>query len=89
MIAHYGRLGNAGFVVGFSAFVGSMLYLGSNISDTTTDAGERPHDPYAHDQWLRENVQAALDDPRPAIPHDRVMARALARINNFARKKLP
>jgi len=26
----------------------------------------------AHDAWFRAKVQAALDDPRPAIPHDEV-----------------
>lgn len=28
----------------------------------------------AHDRWFRAQVQASLDDPRPCIPHDQVMA---------------
>ena len=28
-----------------------------------------------HDAWFRAKVQEALDDPRPAIPHDKVKAR--------------
>lgn len=28
----------------------------------------------AHDQWLRAKVAASLLDPRPAVPHDEVMA---------------
>jgi hypothetical protein len=28
----------------------------------------------AYDRWLRAKVQASLDDPRPNIPHDQVMA---------------
>lgn len=28
----------------------------------------------AYDKWFREKVQASLDDPRPSIPHDQVMA---------------
>ncbi|MGH8389922.1 MAG: type II toxin-antitoxin system RelB family antitoxin [Pseudomonas sp.] len=28
----------------------------------------------SYDRWLRAKVQASLDDPRPSIPHDQVMA---------------
>lgn len=28
----------------------------------------------AHDRWFRAQVQASLDDPRPCIPHDQLMA---------------
>ncbi|HWK47480.1 MAG TPA: antitoxin [Stellaceae bacterium] len=28
----------------------------------------------AYDRWFRAKVQASLDDPRPAIPHDQAMA---------------
>ena len=28
----------------------------------------------AYDLWFRAKVRAALDDPRPGIPHDEVMA---------------
>lgn len=31
-------------------------------------------DPVAHDAWFRAKVQEAIDDPRPAIPHDQVEA---------------
>lgn len=34
----------------------------------------------AYDEWLRSKVQAALDDPRPSIPHDQVMAEMRALI---------
>jgi len=27
-----------------------------------------------HDAWFRSKVQEALDDPRPAIPHEKVKA---------------
>lgn len=37
-------------------------------------------DPEAHDAWFRAKVQEALDDPRPAIPHDEVAER-------FARRR--
>lgn len=28
----------------------------------------------AYDRWFRAKVQASLDDQRPSIPHDQVMA---------------
>ena len=31
-------------------------------------------DPAAHDAWFRAKVREALDDPRPAIPHEEVEA---------------
>ncbi len=31
------------------------------------------HDAYT--RWLADEIQAAIDDPRPSIPHDEVMAR--------------
>ena len=31
-------------------------------------------DPAAHDAWFRAKVQEALNDSRPAIPHDEVEA---------------
>ena len=29
----------------------------------------------SYDRWFRAKVQASLDDPRPAIPHDEAMAK--------------
>ena len=37
-------------------------------------------DAAAYDRWFREQVQEAIDDPRPAIPHDQVMAEMRALI---------
>jgi hypothetical protein len=31
-------------------------------------------DAEAYDRWFRAKVQASLDDARPVIPHDQVMA---------------
>jgi len=28
----------------------------------------------SHDRWLRRKVQESLDDARPGLPHDEVMA---------------
>jgi hypothetical protein len=32
--------------------------------------------------WLKAKVQASLDDPRPNIPHDKVMAGARALLDS-------
>jgi len=40
----------------------------------------------AYDAWFRAKVQASLDDPRPRIPHDEVMARMDAIIAEAERR---
>ena len=40
-----------------------------------------------HDLWFREQIKAALDDPRPGIPHEEVMAETLAIIDRIAARK--
>jgi len=35
---------------------------------------KRAHEAAAYDQWFRAQVQEAIDDPRPSIPHEQVMA---------------
>lgn len=52
------------------------------------DAGNRgranamreAHEAAAYNQWLAVEIQQAIDDPRPSVPHDEVMARMDARI---------
>lgn len=46
-----------------------------------------PTDPAEYDRWFRAKVQAALDDPRPAIPHEQVMAEMDEIIKNRGRAK--
>ncbi len=59
--------------------------LGPTVSDAvrtlltrTANEGALPFtlvgDPAAHDAWSRGKVQQALDDLRPALPHDQVIA---------------
>jgi predicted transcriptional regulator len=40
-----------------------------------------------HDAWFRAEVQKALNDPRPAIPHEQVMREARATIERIAARK--
>jgi len=41
----------------------------------------------AYDKHFRDGVQAALDDPRPLLSHEEVMAASRARIDAIAREK--
>ena len=44
------------------------------------DAMREAHEAAAYNQWLAAEIQEAIDDPRPSVPHDEVMARMDARI---------
>lgn len=41
----------------------------------------------SYDRWFRAKVQASLDDPRPSIPHDQVMAEMDAIIADVENRK--
>lgn len=41
----------------------------------------------SHDRWFRAQVQAAIDDPRPSVPHDEAMARVRATIQAAKQKQ--
>ncbi|BEG77087.1 type II toxin-antitoxin system RelB family antitoxin [Achromobacter xylosoxidans] len=41
----------------------------------------------SYDRWFRARVQASLDDPRPAVSHQRVMARIDAIIETARRRQ--
>ena len=43
----------------------------------------------SYDRWLRAKVQASLDDPRPSIPHDQVMAEMEAIISDAEQRRMP
>src|SRR5690554_4071364 len=46
----------------------------------------RPADP-GYDTWFRQQVQEAINDPRPSVPHDVVMERTRAIIDEIAAAK--
>jgi hypothetical protein len=46
-----------------------------------------PEEAEAHDLWVRAKVKASLDDPRPGLPHDEVMARAEAVISRAKQQR--
>lgn len=37
-----------------------------------------------HDDWFRTKVQAAIDDPRPSIPHEEVVRETRALLERLA-----
>ncbi|MBM6443970.1 MULTISPECIES: type II toxin-antitoxin system RelB family antitoxin [Pseudomonas] len=41
----------------------------------------------SYDRWFHAKVQASLDDPRPSIPHDQVMAEMRALIESKRNKR--
>lgn len=45
------------------------------------------HEAAAYDKWFRAQVQEALDDPRPGIPHAQVMAETHSLISRIAAEK--
>ncbi len=44
------------------------------------EAMREAHQAAAYSRWLAAEIQEAIDDPRPSIPHDEVMDRMDARI---------
>jgi len=40
----------------------------------------------SYDRWLIAKVQASIDDPRPSIPNEQVMAEVLALMEDRRRK---
>jgi hypothetical protein len=48
--------------------------------DNRAQAMRVAHEAAAYNQWLAAEIQEAVDDPRPSVPHDEVMARMNARI---------
>ena len=54
------------------------------------DAAERmrhAHQAAAYDKWLRAEVQEAIDDPRPSVPHEQAMQRVRAKLNVLRMKE--
>ena len=41
----------------------------------------------SYDRWFRAKVQASLDNPGPGVPHDEVMARMEAILEEAERKQ--
>ena len=55
--------------------------------DSRAQAMRKAHEAAAYNQWLAGEIQASIDDPRPSIPHDEVMAEMDADIAALPKKK--
>lgn len=62
----------------------SPAATGSRVRQDTAERMRRAHEAAEHDRWFREQVQAALDDPSPGIPHEAVMADLEATLDRLA-----
>lgn len=41
----------------------------------------------SHSRWFQARVQKSMDDPRPSVPHDQVMAEMWAIIDQYVSRK--
>ena len=48
--------------------------------ESRAQAMREAHEAAAYSKWLASEIQQSIDDPRPSIPHEEVMARMDARI---------
>ena len=55
--------------------------------DSRAQAMRQEHEAAAYNHWLAGEIQASIDDPRPSIPHDEVMAEMDADITALPKKK--
>lgn len=64
--------------------------LGDLASGTPERADEAQTDSQsaAYVEWLAEEIRFAIDDPRPSIPHEEVMALAMAQIARRTQKQV-
>jgi predicted transcriptional regulator len=58
------------------------------VREFMRDFVQRQREARDHDAWFRANVQEALADPRPGIPHDVVMDDTHAIIDRIASEKI-
>jgi len=55
----------------------------------TSAAMKKAHEAAAYDKWLKAEVQEAIDDTSPTIPHDEVVRNVRAAINEVRMKRAP
>ncbi len=57
------------------------------LFSTTVQDFESEEQAASYDRWFRAEVQKSLDDPRPNIPHEQVMAEIEALMERMRRKQ--
>jgi len=69
-----------------SKLTGGDLHMSTVLSPIVSEF-ETAEQEASYTAWLQAKVAASLADPRPAIPHDEVMAEMDALIEDIAAKK--
>lgn len=59
----------------------------SRSRQSRAEAMRGAHEAAAYNAWLADEIRASIDDPRPSIPHDEVMAGMDADIAALPKKK--
>lgn len=72
LVSYLKGVGIARFDVDAANFDADSLKTTRSRPDQSA-ALKKAHEAAAHSKWLKEQVQAAIDDPRPSIEHDQVM----------------
>ncbi|MEQ1599641.1 MAG: hypothetical protein ABL885_12655 [Methylophilaceae bacterium] len=79
--------------VGIARFeVDAVNYDAASLKLTRTrpdsaEAMKKAHEAVAYDKWFRGQVQEAIDDPRPPIPHKQVMVEMRALIETKRKQR--
>ena len=85
LVSYLKAVGIAQFEVDASNF--SPESQNHNTRPDRSAALKRAHEAVAYDTWFREQVQASIDDPRPAVS-DKEARRRLAARKNALRKAM-
>lgn len=79
LIGYLKGMGIARFDVDASNYDADSLKTTRTRPDQAA-AMKKAHEAAAHSKWLKEQIQAAIDDPRPSIEHDQVMKNVDAKL---------
>ena len=79
LVGYLKGIGIARFDVDTADF--DAVTIKTRIRPDRAIALKQAHEAAAYDAWFREQVQASIDDPRPSIPHEQVMAEVQAVID--------
>lgn len=73
LVAYLRGIGIATYQVDASQFDPEALKIGRKRADAA-ERMKNAHEAAAYEGWLTQQIQAAIDDPRPSVPHSDVAA---------------
>lgn len=74
LVAYLKEMGLAKYQVDAVNYTPEALKESTAKRPDAADRLKRAHEAAAYKGWLAAEVQAAIDDPRPSVPHDQVAA---------------